>query len=317
MSSSSSSSAAPAGRVSSSPPPPPKKKSAFLSGLAGGLAGVCEISVTMPLDTVKTQMQLGGKHASFGQVVRDLANTPQQPLASFYRGFTPMVTQVSCKAAIRFAAFQQLKLLLDNNFVAGVGAGIVEAAVWVTPTERLKVLRQAQGTPTSTGSPPPPSSMTTLVRELHKAQGLPGFFVGFVPTAARQGVAMGIRFALYDKVKKMLAENKSVQEICSKPTQLLLAGMATGVVSALANQPIDTAKSRIQASMGGGQGKNLSTTKQYTGTVDCLRKMALQEGFLSWYAGCGPRTMRLMIGQGIIFSCQETISEFLHANFAT
>lgn len=100
------------------------------------------------------------------------------------------------------------------------------------------------------------------------------------------------------------------EPLIRKPVQLLVAGMGTGVVSALANQPIDTAKSRIQAD--GGK----KTSGRYTGTLDCLKKMYLQEGgVLSWYAGCGPRTLRLMIGQGIIFSCQETISKALHSVF--
>eukprot|EP00392_Amoebophrya_sp_AT5.2_P015649 g15864.t1 len=194
--------------ASSAPPTRPRKKSAFLSGVAGGLAGVCEIGVTMPLDTVKTQMQLSGERSAALQARRIFGSS--KSLLSFYAGFTPMVTQVSCKAGIRFFAFEQIKAVLNGsvslpqstaNFLAGVGSGIVEAAVWVTPTERLKVLAQAGsggGSGAGSGATTTPSSTTTLARELYQTQGWKGFFVGFGPTAARQGVAMGIRFALYD-----------------------------------------------------------------------------------------------------------------------
>ncbi|CAD7950914.1 unnamed protein product [Amoebophrya sp. A25] len=254
------------------------------------------------------------------------SNTSSTNVSLLYRGFGPMVTQVSCKAAIRFAAFEQLKFLFAQqslipsgsaNFLCGVGAGIIEAAVWVTPTERLKVLRQASiSSSSSRGSGPggAPSTTTAAARELLRTQGIGGFFVGFVPTAARQGVAMGIRFALYDQMKMGVqrltpASGDGKTPMISKPIQLLLAGMGTGVVSSLANQPIDTAKSRLQA-------VEVSKGEKYAGTIDCLRKMYQKEGFLSWYAGCGPRTLRLMIGQGIIFSCQETISSMLHERFA-
>lgn len=196
--------------ASSAPPTTrPRKKSAFLSGVAGGLAGVCEIGVTMPLDTVKTQMQLSGERSAALQARRIFGSS--KSLLSFYAGFTPMVTQVSCKAGIRFFAFEQIKAVLNQtlsslpqttaNFLAGVGSGIVEAAVWVTPTERLKVLAQAGsggGSGAGSGATTTPSSTTALARELYQTQGWKGFFVGFGPTAARQGVAMGIRFALYD-----------------------------------------------------------------------------------------------------------------------
>ena len=39
---------------------------------------------------------------------------------------------------------------------------------------------------------------------MYRQEGLGGFFVGVGPTAMRQGLAMGIRFALYDEVKKVL-----------------------------------------------------------------------------------------------------------------
>merc|ERR1719265_2639904 len=120
---------------------------------------------------------------------------------------------------------------------------------------------------------------------------------------------MGIRFALYGESKKVI---KSVNEnalgsAISPSLQLLLAGMTTGIVSSLVNQPIDTAKSRIQAAAKG--------EKAYSGTLDCLRKMYQDGGFKAWYAGCGPRVLRLTIGQGIIFGCQEMISDSLHQVF--
>merc|ERR1719436_260700 len=99
-----------------------------------------------------------------------------------------MLTQVSAKAAIRFAANEQFRLDLrpilgaENktqvNFLSGIGAGIVEAAVWVTPTERLKVLRQAELSSGSTAAAP---SFRQSIVLLYQQQGVGGFFVGLVP----------------------------------------------------------------------------------------------------------------------------------------
>lgn len=296
-----------------------------MSGVAGGMAGVCEIAVTMPLDTIKTQMQLQagkatGATPSMMNVARNIVTGPRGPLG-LYSGMSAMAIQVSFKAGIRFTSQAQLKTLLDRtvgaqgsqsispvtcNFVSGVGAGICEAAVWVTPTERLKVLRQAE---LSAGSASSASFRQSIVT-LYQQQGVGGFFVGLAPTALRQGLAMGMRFALYGESKKAVkAVNENfLSNSISSSAQMMLAGMSTGVVSSLANQPIDTAKSRIQAAAKGEQA--------YSGTLDCLRKMYRDGGVRAWYAGCGPRVMRLTIGQGIIFSCQEGLSDFLHAKLA-
>jgi len=128
-------------------------KKPMLSGLAGSIAGICEISVTMPLDTIKTKMQLnnfhsGGFLATSQRVYRNGGGLP-----AFYAGYSAMVVQVSAKAGIRFFAYEQAKRSLNRSgfglggaqtdFISGIAAGVIEAGCWVTPTERIKVLQQA------------------------------------------------------------------------------------------------------------------------------------------------------------------------------
>jgi len=271
--------------------------------LSGGIAGAAEICVTMPLDTIKTQMQLkpGDNVVATTRGILAIRGVP-----GLYYGMSAMLTQVSCKAAIRFFAFEQFKGGLSTympsagnsqiNFLAGLGAGFTEAAVWVTPTERLKVLAQREIHSTNPKFTSLPGAFRTILAE----QGPQGLFVGFLPTAMRQGLAMAVRFMLYDEVKKML-----VGEEKASPLQSLAAGMATGTISSLMNQPIDMAKSRIQAQEKGGAGN------KYTGSIQCLRLSLREEGIISWYRGCAPRVLRLTIGQGIIFSSQEQISRAL------
>lgn len=284
-----------------------KKASPLVAFIAGGAAGVLEISVTMPLDTLKTQMQLrSGAEATAVATFKDILKTRGVP--GFYFGMSAMVTQVSMKAAIRFAAFEQAKATLklagvegaQANFLGGLGAGFIEAAVWVTPTERLKVLRQKE-----ISNPNPKfTGMVGATKVLLQEQGPKGLFVGFFPTAVRQGLAMAIRFMMYDEVKKVIVgEGKKATGM-----QSLAAGMVTGTVSSLINQPIDTAKSRLQAQE---KGAGAGAPNKYTGTMQTLMLSAKEEGLASWYRGAGPRVLRLTIGQGIIFASQEHISRAL------
>jgi solute carrier family 25 citrate transporter 1 len=288
---------------------PKAKKGPVVSFLSGGVAGAMEICVTMPLDTVKTQMQLQPGKGAVGTTKAILSSRGP---AGLYFGLSAMLTQVSCKAAIRFAAVEQFRTLLRGynpnmkssqvNFMAGFGAGIVEAAVWVTPTERLKVLAQKE----VHSANPRYSSLIGGVRVVLQEQGPRGLFVGLGPTAVRQGSAQAVRFALYDEVKSVIVpEGQKATAV-----QSLVAGMATGTISSLLNQPIDMAKSRMQA-------QDKGSPPKYSSTINCLTTCWREEGFGSWYRGAGPRVMRLTIGQGIIFSAQEHISNALQGIFGS
>merc|ERR1711920_54920 len=101
-----------------------------------------------------------------------------------------------------------------------------------------------------------------------------------------------------DELKTLIAGKSKASAM-----QQLAAGMLTGTISSIINQPIDTAKSRIQAQEKG--------SGAYRGTVHCLQQMAKEEGLLSWYRGSMPRILRLTLGQGIIFCSYDQISAAL------
>uniref|UniRef100_A0A0G4GDC5 Mitochondrial carrier protein n=1 Tax=Chromera velia CCMP2878 TaxID=1169474 RepID=A0A0G4GDC5_9ALVE len=300
-----------------------KQSKGAVAFAAGAVAGAAEISVTMPLDTVKTRMQLAGGGTSSIGVARSIVQN--DGVSGLYRGMSAMLAQVSLKAAIRFLAYEQIRssfcMVLDKetqkknaitlNFFSGVLAGFTEAVVWVTPTERLKVLRQASaGSGGHAGASGSLGGLSALLRQ----QGVSGLFVGAVPTALRQGTAIGVRFALYGSIKTALAGGED-----KKPTALqqLAAGMMTGTISSLINQPIDTAKSRIQAQARNASSSSSSTVQPYKGTLDCIVRVVREEGAFALYRGSVPRVMRLTMGQGIIFCVYDQISAALQKIFAS
>eukprot|EP00657_Telonema_sp_P-1_P008520 TRINITY_DN29860_c0_g1_i1.p1 TRINITY_DN29860_c0_g1~~TRINITY_DN29860_c0_g1_i1.p1 ORF type:complete len:112 (-),score=49.31 TRINITY_DN29860_c0_g1_i1:3-338(-) len=82
----------------------------FIPAAAGAMAGGTEICITMPLDTVKTYMQINKGLPNMAAAGRDIF--AQKGMAGFYFGLPAMMLQVSCKAGIRFLAFEQLKLAI-------------------------------------------------------------------------------------------------------------------------------------------------------------------------------------------------------------
>jgi solute carrier family 25 (mitochondrial citrate transporter), member 1 len=72
----------------------------------------------------------------------------EKGVLGLYRGMSALVIGNSMKAGVRFLAFEQFKVLLGGKdkkldgprmVIAGLGAGVCEAVLVVTPSETIKV----------------------------------------------------------------------------------------------------------------------------------------------------------------------------------
>lgn len=273
----------------------------MVTGLAGFCSGATEASVTMPFDTVKTYCQVQ-KRAGLTPVKAAQEIYALKGASGFYFGLPAVLVQVAGKGAIRFSAFEQFKTGLQVagapnasvDFVAGLGAGFTEAFLWTTPTERLKVLRQNDIRSGSNRY----SSLPSAVRTVATEHGIMGLYAGIGACGIRQASGVGVRFAIYGRVKALLT---------SDPAQLwqsALAGGITGCVSTALNHPIDVVKTRIEAQDG--------LQKEYTGTLQCIRKVVSEEGVKALYRGIVPRMMKISLGQAITFSAYERYSDVIN-----
>ncbi len=91
----------------------PKHKGKAL--VAGGIAGVCEISMTYPTEFVKTSMQLSKTPKGVGQIVSETMKA-SGPMG-FYRGLPSMVYFAAPKAAIRFSSFEAASGALVSHII--------------------------------------------------------------------------------------------------------------------------------------------------------------------------------------------------------
>lgn len=122
--------------------------------LAGGLTGAIEITITFPTEYVKTQLQLDEKlkdqakrrYEGIWDVVRQ-TNKHHGP-RGLYRGMSVLLYGAAPKVATRFGTFEALKKRLvdgrgqlgpSGRMWCGLGAGVAEAILVVTPMETIKV----------------------------------------------------------------------------------------------------------------------------------------------------------------------------------
>jgi len=279
-----------------------KKKKGPTAFVSGAIAGWCESFCTMPFDTLKTQMQITEKKISLVACGKNIYQ--HKGFRGFYYGLPAVMTQVSMKAGIRFTAFETYKPIIRSagvntdrivNWIAGTGAGITEALVWVTPTERLKVIRNNEITSSN-------SRYTTLAQTakvIVKEQGPMGLYVGAMPTAARAGICVGLRFMIYHDIVKLVT-NGHPDDITT--LQSLASGFLTGCTSTCVSMPLDVAKSRIQK-----QGLE----KKYNGVLDTLLKTARNEGFTALYKGIPARMLKIGCGQAITFCIYGKVSKIV------
>ena len=152
------------------------------SFLAGALGGIIKCTYTLPLDVIKTTQQISTetRRSVIGQA-RYLYST--RGIGGFFVGYDVVYTQQIGKVGIQFASFQFWDSLVNNTFIAGACAGVTEACLWTTPSERIKIIQQAELASTQqrrfAGS-------TTAIRYVLKEMGPLGLFRGVIPTALRQ-----------------------------------------------------------------------------------------------------------------------------------
>jgi len=276
-----------------------KSSNPMVALTTGCIAGGIECIAVWPMEYMKTQLQLQkivpGVKPPFTGVISGLVYTVNTTgFFSLYKGLDVTLVGSIPKAGIRFGGNAYCKkLLMDKNgklnmgqqFMAGVGAGTIEAIFAVTPMETIKtkLIETNKG-------------LVEGVGLILKESGVAGLYQGLAATILKQGSNQGLRFMFFNKYKDIITDEGK------KPLTPLLAlagGMGAGCFSTMGNNPFDVVKTQMQ-------GRSAS---QYSGTLDCFAKIFKNEGFAGFYKGVVPRMGRVVPGQGIIFMSFESIQD--------
>lgn len=275
------------------------------SVLAGGIAGGIEICITMPAEYVKTQLQLDPRYKGSMDVLRTTLS--ETGFFGLYRGLSSLLVGSIPKAAVRFLAFEEFKkVLMDSdgkmtagkNFMAGLGAGVTEAILVVCPMETVKVKLIHDQTTTKKYK-----GLADGLVKIVASEGIGGIYKGLLPTILKQSTNQGIRFLVYNEVKKMLqgGDDKKQVPIYSS----MLAGAVAGAASVIGNNPLDVIKSRMQG----------LKAKEYKNSLDCAIKVFREGGVMSFYKGVAPRFVRVVSDVALVMTLYEQILNVLDSLF--
>eukprot|EP00741_Cyanophora_paradoxa_P002367 tig00000601_g2293.t1 len=297
--------------------PPGPTASAWKDSLAGMLAGMGQLLVGHPFDTIKVRLQtqpapVPGQTPQFSGAMDCVRKTVSRegPLA-LYKGMGLPLASVGVFNSVLFSVFGQAKEALGDSTgaslsthqigLAGIAAGCAVTLV-AGPTELVKARLQVQYGPAGgAGSAPigdhykgPMDCAVKVVRR----DGPLGLFRGFTPTLLREGLGNYFYFAAYETLKRALTPPGE-----TKPGALgsMMAGGGAGVAIWLVMYPADVVKSKMQTDLAG----------EYRTTLGTFQTVLAREGWRGMYRGFGPCVARAFPANAACFAVYEAASHAL------
>lgn len=271
----------------------------------GGIAGLIGVTCVFPIDLAKTRLQNQQNGQRMYSSMSDclIKTIRSEGYFGMYRGAAVNLTLVTPEKAIKLAAndffrYQLSKdgqpLTLPKEMLAGCGAGTCQVIV-TTPMEMLKIQLQDAGRlaaqrkllaaqaqlSVEAQAAPRPTAMQ-LTRDLLRTRGIAGLYKGLGATLLRDVPFSVVYFPLFANLNQL---GRPATEEKSPFYVSFLAGCVAGSAAAVAVNPCDVVKTRLQSLQ---RGLNEDT---YSGFLDCARKIWQHEGPSAFLKGAYCRAL--------------------------
>eukprot|EP00413_Alexandrium_margalefii_P048000 CAMPEP_0204588730 /NCGR_PEP_ID=MMETSP0661-20131031/48781_1 /ASSEMBLY_ACC=CAM_ASM_000606 /TAXON_ID=109239 /ORGANISM="Alexandrium margalefi, Strain AMGDE01CS-322" /LENGTH=293 /DNA_ID=CAMNT_0051598569 /DNA_START=46 /DNA_END=927 /DNA_ORIENTATION=- len=285
-----------------------KKETGAKTIVKGFLTGGSQAFLTYPTEYVKTQLQLQSKtNPEFNGIIDCARKTVQNHGAlGLYRGAAVRIVGAGFQQMCRWGAYTNIsnvfrdennKISVSGNILSGLGAGICEAVLAVTPVETVKTrvtddLRRGTGNYRGSGD---------AIVKIMKSEGPMGLYRGAFPTILKQATNQAVRMPLQVQIFSLITFGDDTLKQSSMYNGV--AGFLAGCGSVFLTQPQDCVKSRMQ----GEAAKEL-----YKGTVDCAMQMMKKEGPQAFFSGAIPRMVQVGLTNGISFALYPLITKLLN-----
>ncbi|XP_026057683.1 mitochondrial glutamate carrier 1-like [Carassius auratus] len=267
----------------------------------GGVAGLIGVTCVFPIDLAKTRLQNQQNGSRLYTSMSDclIKTIRSEGYFGMYRGAAVNLTLVTPEKAIKLAANDFFrfhlskdgqKLTLLREMLAGCGAGTCQVII-TTPMEMLKIQLQDAGriaaqrklmpqavTPVEVKS----QTAMQLTRQLLKEKGIAGLYKGLGATLLRDVPFSIIYFPLFANLNDL---GKRGVEGPAPFYVSFLSGCIAGSTAAVAVNPVDVIKTRLQSLTRGSQ------EDTYSGVTDCIRKILRNEGPAAFLKGAYCRAL--------------------------
>jgi solute carrier family 25 (adenine nucleotide translocator) protein 4/5/6/31 len=201
---------------------------------------------------------------------------------------------------------QQKKSFASDFLIGGVSAAVSKTVV--APIERVKLLLQVQDAMGKKGKAAAEGAtemkkytgIGDCFKRVYTEQGLSAFWRGNLANVIRYFPTQALNFAFKDVYKKVFCPYNPKTEPYKFFIGNCASGGAAGATSLCVVYPLDFARTRLAADVGSGK------TREFSGLVDCLRKVATADGPQGLYKGFGISVIGIVAYRASYFGCFDT-----------
>jgi len=248
-------------------------------GMAGG-AAVITVSFIHPIDVIKTRIQISTEYSKIGMSGTARKIVAGEGVLALWKGVNAAWLREASYTSLRLGLYEPCKVAfgctsketttLFKMFMAGSAAGAL-GSVAGNPFDVLKTKMM-----TAEGSNPP--SITSTARDLLKNQGIGGFYRGIDSNVARAMVLNGTKMAVYDQAKGTVVTLTGWER--SSLLTTFMSATTAGFFMTITVSPFDMIRTRLM--------NQPVDAKLYNNAIDCMIKIATQEGPLTFWRGFMP-----------------------------
>jgi len=242
--------------------------------LAGGSAGLCQIIITTPMELLKISMQDAGRQA---------LTKPTQKYSSVAAAATGNMGNLLTPSAERNSSIQASSKVVARSMATSTLNPATVATSTMKQMAADATATAAKVVTASAAAKPAQLSATSLALHLVKTKGILGLYKGTGATAMRDVTFSLIYFPLFANLRELGPKHPGTDTVPFYHS--FLSGCAAGCVAAVAVNPVDVVKTRLQVlSRGAGE-------DSYKGIMDCFQKIMKKEGPRAFLKGSLCRVM--------------------------
>lgn len=217
--------------------------------------------------------------------------------------------EVKDKAATKIKSNEPNAMKFFADLAAGGTAGGVSKTV-VAPIERVKLLLQTQDSNPriKSGEIARYTGIANCFTRVSAEQGFASFWRGNLANVVRYFPTQAFNFAFKDTIKNMFPKYNPRTDFWKFFATNMASGGLAGAGSLLIVYPLDFARTRLAADVGSGG------SREFTGLIDCIKKVAARGGPVALYQGFGVSVQGIIVYRGAYFGLYDTAKGVLFAD---
>lgn len=325
-----------------------KRNSFTVNFIAGGIAGTAGAFATCPLDVVQTRLQssivnlkstkgvnLTGSHSILnaylrrsnmafgGQPLNTSISINSRPFGqqvfsyiqhiirtegflALYKGLLPNLVGIAPSRAIYFTIYSKVKHFLVNthlshsswtHMLSALSASLSVSTI-TNPIWFLKTRLQLDTTECGKRR-----SIIEVIKEVFRHDGIGGFYRGLSASYIGSSETV-VYFVIYERLKLIMSAHRGEHSL--SPADYACGAFVAKSIATVSFYPHEVVRTRLRQ-----ESAKANVKKVYSGFMQTLKKVYVEEGWVGLYGGMGAHLMRQVPNTVIMFLTYESIVNFI------